>query len=78
MPCKIHVRTCLFDLRKKTPGLDDVESKVLLRTVNSSSVPEFGSGPSEEQLPLMVFVLSRKANVWDNKQNSTVVAHVVA
>ena len=55
----------LFDSKKATAGLDDVEPKVLLRTVDSGSIPEFGSGLSEEQLPLMVFVLSCRADVWD-------------
>ena len=55
----------LFDSKKATAGLDDVEPKVLLRTVDSGSIPEFGSGLSEEQLPLMVFVLSYRADVGD-------------
>ena len=55
----------LFDSKKATAGLDDVEPKVLLRTVDSGSIPEFGSGLSEEQLPLMVFVLSNRADVGD-------------
>ena len=52
----------LFDSKKATAGLDDVEPKVLLRTVDSGSIPEFRGGLSEE--PLVVFVLScRDADV---------------
>ena len=69
--------------KSRGPGqLDNVESKVLLRTVNSSSTPEFGSGLSEEQLPLLVFV-RHAGQMCGTRENSTstdatVVAHVVA
>jgi hypothetical protein len=46
-------------------GLDDVESKVLLRTVDSGMPPEFRGGFWEEQLPFVVFVLSCRADVWN-------------
>ena len=51
----IYVLTFLSASRKKaTAGLDDVEPKVLLRTIDSGSIPEFRGGLSEEQLPLCV------------------------
>ena len=50
---------------KATVGLDDVESKVLLRTVDSGMPPEFCGGFWEEQLPFVVFVLSCRADVWN-------------
>ena len=46
-------------------GLDNVESEVLLRTVNPGHIPELGGGFAEEQLPFAVFVLSRSGDVWD-------------
>ena len=51
--------------KKATVGLDNVESEVLLRTVNPGRIPEFRGGFSEEQLPLAVFVLSCSGDVWD-------------
>ena len=51
--------------KKATVGLDDVESKVLLRTVDSGMPPEFRGGFSEAQLPFVVFVLSCRADVWN-------------
>jgi len=57
---------CLLGGEKKaTVGLDNVESEVLLRTVNPGRIPEFRGGFSEEQLPLAVFVLSCSGDVWD-------------
>ena len=48
--------------KETTAGLDAVEPKVLLRTVDPGSIPEFRGGLSEE--PLVVFVLScRDADV---------------
>ena len=50
---------------KATVGLGNVESEVLLRTVNPGRIPEFRGGFSEEQLPFAVFVLSCSGDVWD-------------